>query len=71
MRRRPRLPPDTRPSWRDPNLAVVRNYRMGDGTLRTEVPADYERRYREMLMATSIHPDFKHDPTYNMKRKPR
>lgn len=70
MPRRRRLPPDTRPSWRDPNLVVVRSYRMGDGTLRTDIDPDYERRYREMLMATSTHPDFRQDPTYNMKRKP-
>lgn len=67
MRRRSREP-DTRPSWRDPNMPVIRNYLMGDGSRKVVVDQDYERRYREMLMATSPHPDYKLDPTYNMRR---
>lgn len=54
--------------WRSPNLPCIRDYRMGDGTTRTEIDPDYERRYREMLMQTSAHPNWKNDPTYDMKR---
>ena len=57
---------DTRPSWHNP--PVIRNYRMGDGSVKTEVDPDYERRYREMLMQTSAHPSWKADPTYNLKK---
>lgn len=64
-----RQPPDTRLSWRDPNLPVLRDYRMVDGTIRTTIDPDYERRYREMLMETSTQPSWKSDPTYNMRRK--
>jgi hypothetical protein len=68
MKRRPRH--DSRPDWRDPNLPCIRDYRMGDGTHKTEVDPDYERRYREHLMQTSSHPSYRDDPTYNLKRKP-
>ena len=47
-RRRP-LPPDTRLDWRDPEMPVLRKYRMGDGSTRIIVDPDYEYRYREML----------------------
>ena len=69
-----KLPPDTRPNWRDPAMPVIRNYRMGDGTTKTEVDPDYERRYREHLIASAPPQDFPHykdDPTYHMKRKPK
>jgi hypothetical protein len=69
MRRR-KLPPDTRPDWRDPDMPVIRRYRMGNGTTRTEVDPDYERRYREMLMETAVQPHYTDDPTYNL-RKPK
>lgn len=62
--------PDLRPSWRDPNLLCERQYKMPDGTLRTQVDPDYEHRYREFLMETSTHPSWRNDPTYNMRRKP-
>lgn len=69
--RKPRLPPDTRPSWRDPNLPCIRRYRMSDGTTRTDVDPDYERRYREMLVSTPdpAQPNHTDDPTYNLRRK--
>ncbi len=65
--RRPR--PDTRPSWRDPNMPVLRDYHMADGTKCTVVDPDYEHRYREYLMQVSENPPYKNDPTYNLKRK--
>jgi len=67
--KRKRLPPDTRPNWRDPNMPVIRRYRMGDGTTKTEVDPDYERRYREFLLHDSNQPDYHRDPTYNLRRK--
>lgn len=63
-----RLPPDLRPRSIDPNLLCIRDYRMGDGSRRTEVDPDYERRYREILMETSAHPGWRNDPTYDMKK---
>jgi hypothetical protein len=66
MRRRP---PDTRPRWNDPDLPCVRDYKMRDGKRVTEVDADYERRYREFMMETGVELHFRHDPTYNMRRK--
>jgi hypothetical protein len=67
--KRPR--PDTRLNWRDPNLPVLRDYRMADGSRKTEVDPDYERRYREMLIETSIQPSWKSDPTYDLKKQRR
>lgn len=70
MPKRPR--PDLRPSWRSPSLPCIRNYTFGDGTTKTEIPPDYERRYREHLLEISDAPDYKSDPTYHMsKRKPK
>ena len=64
--------PDRRLSWRDPNMPVLRDYRMGDGTIRTTIDPDYERRYREMLIQTTAHPNWKSDPTYHLsKRRPK
>jgi hypothetical protein len=65
--KRPR--PDHRPSWRDPNMPVMRDYLMGDGSRKTTVDPDYERRYREMLMETSAHPSYDDDPTYDLKKQ--
>lgn len=65
---RHRQPPNLRPSWRDPNLPCIRDYRMSDGTRKIEVDPDYERRYREMLINTSNLPDWYNDPTYTMRR---
>jgi hypothetical protein len=41
---------------------------MGDGTIRSIVDPDYEQRYRAMLVATSTEPDWRNDPTYNLRR---
>lgn len=67
--KRPR--PDHRLSWRDPLMPVLRDYRMGDGSLRTIIDPDYEHRYREFLMETSPHPSYKTDPTYEMRKDKR
>ena len=55
---------------RDPNMPVIRDYIMPNGTRRTVVDPDYERRYREHIMQTSAAPNWRNDPTYNLRRKP-
>ena len=56
-------------------MPVMRDYKMGDGTKRTIIDPDYERRYREMLIETAPanrFPNWRNDPTYHLsKRKPR
>ncbi len=64
-----RLRPDLRPSWRDPAMSVLRDYKMGDGSTKTVIDPDYERRYREMLMETTAHPSYRDDPTYDLKKQ--
>jgi hypothetical protein len=64
-----RLRPDRRLNWRDPNMPVMRDYRMNDGTIRTIIDPDYEHRYREMLMQTTAHPSYRQDPTYDLKKQ--
>lgn len=66
MKRKPTKPPL---DWRDPSMPVIRNYKMADGTIRSEVDPDYERRYREHLMTAAVQPSYKNDPTYELKRK--
>lgn len=51
MKRKPPRP-DTRLDWRDPQMPVLRDYKMPDGSRKTEIDPDYERRYREHLMNT-------------------
>ncbi len=60
--------PDQRPSCNDPNLPCIRRYTMADGTIRTEVDPDYERRYRAHLISIDTRPTYDRDPTYNMRR---
>lgn len=72
MPRRKPLPHDTRPDWRDPKMPVLREYRMMNGSKRSVVDPDYERRYREhLLLSTSNidNPPWRNDPTYNLKRR--
>jgi len=67
--KRKRLSPDTRPNWRDEKMLVIRRYTFGDGSVRTDIDPDYERRYREHLISTDTRPDYHRDPTYNLRRK--
>lgn len=55
--------------WRNKDMPVIRNYKMADGTKKTIVPPDYERRYREHMMSAADQPSYKNDPTYNLRRK--
>jgi len=64
-----RLKSDLRLSWRDPAMPVLRDYSMLDDSKRRVVDPDYERRYREMLMECSASPNWRNDPTYDLKRK--
>jgi hypothetical protein len=50
-------------------MPVMRDYRMGDGSTKTVVDQDYERRYREMLMETTNHTPWHLDPTYDLKKQ--
>jgi hypothetical protein len=65
--KRPR--PDTRPSWRDPSLPCIRDYRFANGERMVEVEPDYERRYREHMMPSAEQPSYRNDPTYDLRRK--
>lgn len=53
--------------WRDPEMPVLCNYRMQDGSLRKEVEPEYERRYREHLLHGSVEDDWRDDPTYGRR----
>lgn len=68
MRRKPMS--DTRLDWRDPKMPVLRDYEMADGSKKQIVDPDYERRYHEhILNQDRPEPDYRRDPTYNMRRK--
>lgn len=69
MPRKHRPRPDTRPDWRDPDMPVLREYRMANGRLVTEIDPEYERRYREFKLHDAIAPTFRNDPTYNLRRR--
>lgn len=60
-----------RPNWRDPQMPVLRDYRMADGTKREVVDPDYEQRYREFCLAQGSNPSWRKDPTYDLRRKRR
>lgn len=65
-----RLPPDTRLDWRDPSMLVYREYTMGNGKVLYWVEPEFEQRYRAMKMSTEQPvPDWRDDPTYNMRKK--
>lgn len=52
-------------------MPVIRNYRYANGTVKTEVDPDYERRYREFSLSESLHPHYSLDPTYNLRKDRR
>lgn len=64
---------DRRLDWRDPQMPVIREYTMRNGERKIIVDADYEHRYREHLMEVERvecrYPDWRSDPTYNLRRK--
>ena len=57
--------------WRDPDMPVIRQYRMADGTRKEVVDQDYERRYREHMMSAAAQDSWRRDDTYNMRRRKR
>jgi hypothetical protein len=67
MRRK--LPLTDNPDWRDPNMPVYRNYRMPNDTCKVYVDPDYEHRYREHMFHNAAQPNWRSDPTYNLKRR--
>ena len=50
-------------------MPVSRNYLFQDGTIMTSADPEWERRFREHLMKTLTDPEWRNDPTYNMRRK--
>lgn len=63
--------PDTRFNWRDPNMPVMRDYVMRDGSRKNVIDPDYEHRYREHMMNAAPHPNWRSDPTYNLRKRKR
>lgn len=55
--------------WRNPAMPVLRSYLMPSGERRLIVDPDYERRYREHMLTTTAQPNWRNDPTYNLRRK--
>lgn len=53
---------------RNPSMPVIRNYLMADGSRKTEIDPDYERRYREHMMTTASYPNWRDDPTYEIRK---
>lgn len=66
-----RSPPDKRLNWRDPDMPVVRNYPMRDGSFKTIVEPAFEQGFRQIMMERNAHEDWRDDPTYNMKKERR
>lgn len=66
-RRRPRLPPDTRPDWRDPYMPVLVQHR-----IRGLIAIEPERLVHvcQVRLSMCTEPDYRSDPTYHM-RKPK
>jgi hypothetical protein len=65
-----RLSPDGL-DWRDEAMPVYRNYTMRDGRKVEYADPDYEHRYREHLVEAAEQPNWRDDPTYNMRRRER
>lgn len=61
MGRKKPLPPDTRLSWRDPNMPVLG---------KSGRPIAHEKMVIKANLALKIchEPDWRQDPTYNLKR---
>lgn len=63
-RRRP-IPPDTRPSWRDPDML---SYELSKSLGMIEMtPAQKQNLSKRRMLA--LCPDWCDDPTYNLRRK--
>lgn len=69
MPRRQRKTPDTRPDWRDPDMPVLRDYAMRDGSKKVIVDPDYERRYRAHMIETAPFENWRNDPTYELRKR--
>lgn len=62
-----------RPDWRDPNMPVIRKAKLSDGTSKVvELSPEEEQAFaqRRLALADILVPDFRSDPTYNLRRKP-
>ena len=65
--RRKKLPPDTRLDWRDPNMPVLRIQR--DGSYAEIDAKAIQNYYDQKINGPYGAPDWKHDPTYDMRKK--
>lgn len=65
-------PPQTpNPDWRDPSMPVIRDYRFASGKHMTVVEPDFEQGFRGYMMSNSVQPNWRDDPTYNLRKKRR
>ena len=62
MKRRRPLPPDTRPSWRDPNCPVI-------GKSGRLINYHKMKQHAQVMMIAADLPNWRNDPTYNLRRK--
>lgn len=65
MRKRRRLPPDTRPNWRDPNMPVLAQHRE-----KGLIPIEPERlsKVARIRLDMCTEPTYDRDPTYNLRK---
>lgn len=69
--RRKKLPPDKRLDWRDPNMPCLcmGRYNKNEEFRLIEVRPDIRSQVSRNAMNTAGEPDWRNDPTYNMKTK--
>lgn len=65
MRRRPQ-PPDTRPDWRDPNMPCFEHSKSRG---MVEFTAEEKTQISSQRLQFNA-PNWRDDPTYNLRRKP-
>jgi hypothetical protein len=66
MRKRRRLPPDTRLNWRDPNMPVYMNSNSRGMILCTP---EFAQEISRKRMAYIPAPDWRSDPTYDLANR--
>jgi hypothetical protein len=68
MRRRKSPTIDSRPDWRDPNMPCLVSTKSAG---MTEWAPERLQRVSAARLNLTIEPDWRNDPTYNMRRKPK
>lgn len=64
---RRRLPPDTRPSWRDPEMPVL--VQMADTNQLEPFSAQEVTEWMKVKFAENDEPYWRNDPTYDLKKQ--